>query len=272
MENNISTKKFCFIGTGNMAKAIIGGLIESKTTDPSNIFAYNINETSLAKIKESLHIDTINSYEQMADKDIIVIAVKPYVVASVLEKLAAIKLSKNAIVLSIAASVPTSFYADYIKNNPFVRTMPNTPIAVLEGFTSIVKTESSDENAIKIVDDIFSKLGSTAIINESEIDAYTAVAGCAPAYIYSLIESSCDACVLLGIPKKSAIKLVSQVFLGSAKMALTTDTHPSILKDNVCTPKGITIEGLRTMHKHGMGSAMIETIVAAYDKSKSSTK
>lgn len=272
MEDNISSKKICFIGTGNMATAIIKGLIASGTTDASNIFVYNVNKTSLEKIKESLSINTIDSYEQMADKDIIIISVKPYVVASVLEELSTIKLSKNAIVVSMAASVPTSFYEGYIKDNAFVRIMPNTPIAVLEGFTSIVKTESSDENAIKIVDFIFSRLGSSAIIKESEVDAYTSIAGCAPAYIYSLIESSCDACVLLGIPKKAAIKLVSQVFLGSAKMALITDIHPSILKDNVCTPNGITIAGLRKMHEKGMSSAMIETIVAAYDKSKSSTK
>lgn len=272
MGDDISAKKFCFIGTGNMATAIMKGLIHSKTVEPSNIFAYNINQTSLARIKDSLSVHTIDSYGQMTDKDIIVIAVKPHIVASVLEKLSTVKLSENAIVVSIAASVPTSFYTDYIKNVRFVRVMPNTPIAVLEGFTSIVRTESSDKNAIELVDTIFAKLGSTAIINESEVDAYTAIAGCAPAYIYSLIESSCDACVLLGIPKKSAIKLVSQVFLGSAKMVLETDTHPSILKDNVCTPKGITIEGLRKMHEKGMASAMIETIVAAYDKSKSSTK
>ncbi len=272
MQYNISSKKFCFIGSGNMAFAIMRGLIDSKTTDCQNISVYDIDEARLAFVKEQLSINIINDYSQMTDKDIIVIAVKPYIVASVLEKLSATKLSANAIVVSMAASVPTSFYSDYIKNNAFVRIMPNTPIEVLEGFTSIIQTESSDKNAIKLVDKIFGKLGSTAIINESEVDAYTAIAGCAPAYVYALIESACDACVLLGIPKKSAIELVSQVFLGSAKMALTSGIHPSVLKDNVCTPKGITIEGLRTMHEKGIPSGMIETIVAAYNKSKSSTK
>ncbi len=272
MENNISSKKFCFIGSGNMAFAIMKGLIDSQTVSSTNISVYDIDEARLKFVKDSLSINVISDYSDMLNSDIIVLAVKPYIVASVLEKLAAIKLSENTIVISMAASVPTSFYSDYIKNNAFVRIMPNTPIEVLEGFTSIVQTETSDEVAIKLVDSIFSKLGSTAIINESEVDAYTAIAGCAPAYVYALIESSCDACVLLGIPKKSAIELVSQVFLGSAKMALKSGLHPSVLKDNVCTPKGITIEGLRTMHQKGVPSGMIETIVSAYEKSKSSTK
>ncbi len=272
MSDNISNKRFGFIGSGNMAFAIIKGLIDSHTVDSGNIFVYDIDEARLSFVKESLSINVATDYSELSDKDIIVLAVKPHIVGSVLERLSTITLDPNAIIVSMAASVPTAFYSDYIKSNAFVRIMPNTPIEVLEGFTSIVQTETSDPKAIETVEAIFSKLGSTAVISEGEVDAYTAIAGCAPAYVYALIESACDACVLLGIPKKSAIKLVSQVFLGSSKMALTSGTHPSVLKDNVCTPKGITIEGLRKMHEKGMSSAMIETIVASYDKSKASTK
>ena len=261
-----------FIGTGNMATAMMTGFIKSKTINKNNIFTYDIDIKKLDSIKKKLSVNITTNYDEIIKTDIIIIAVKPNIVKSVLEKLSASSIPKDTFIIGIAGSLPLSLYESYIKSNTVIRIMPNTPIEVLEGFTSIVRGANTDEKCLTIVEHIFNKVGDSSIIDESMIDAYTAIAGCSPAYIYTLIDAMADAALLLGIPKIEAIKLISQTFLGSSKMVKESQVHPSILKDNVCTPKGITIEGIRKMEEGNVRSAMIETIIAGYNKSKELSK
>ncbi len=165
---DIKEKTIGFIGSGNMASAIITGLVKSKSATKPNITVYNRAETeSLLAIKKKLSVNITTDFDDIINTDIIIIAVKPNVVESILERLAKSKLPATSFIISVASSISLSTYKKYISSSSIIRTMPNTSVSVLEGFTSIVNTPSTDEDALSVTEYIFNRLGSSAIIEEN---------------------------------------------------------------------------------------------------------
>ena len=266
-------KKIGFIGSGNMAKAMIGGIVKSKLVDSNNVIASDLNELALENVKNEYGINvTTNSKEVVNFSDIVIVAVKPNVYDVVLEDVKELVDDKK-IIVTIAAGKTIESIENVIGNDKkVIRTMPNTPALVNEGMSALCKNKNITDEELNIVKEIFNSFGKAEIVNEYLIDSVIGVSGSAPAYVFMFIEAMADAAVLAGMPRNQAYTFAAQAVMGSAKMVLETDKHPGELKDMVCSPGGTTIEAVKTLESEGFRSAVIKAIGDCIEKSKKMSK
>lgn len=262
-----------FIGSGNMATAMIGGLIQSNLFSNEAIIVSNPNKSSLIKLEEQYGVQTVTDSVCLAKQaKIIILAVKPTVYPKVISEIKDY-ISEETIIISIAAGQSiANIESLFNKKIKLVRTMPNTPAFVLEAMSAIIPNEHVTEEELNEVIQIFNSFGKCEVIQESMIDAFIAVSGSSPAYIYLIIEAMADAAVLQGMPREQAYRLASQAVLGSAKMVLETKKHPGQLKDEVCSPGGTTIEAVASLEESGVRSSIIKAMNACAMKSKTMSK
>jgi pyrroline-5-carboxylate reductase len=266
-------KKIGFIGGGNMAKAIIGGLVKSGQVAPSNIWVFDRKaETNQALAREH-GIHAAESAEALArEVDILFGAVKPNVILKVLKDLAN-QLKKEALVVSIAAGVTLDSLATVLGHDrKIVRVMPNTPALVNEGMTSVTPNVLVEQAEIDEVVSIFESFGKAAVVSEYLIHSVVGVSGSAPAYVFMFIEAMADAAVLGGMPRAQAYQFAAQAVKGSAQMVLETGKHPAELKDMVCSPGGTTIEAVKVLEEKGFRAAVIEAMQQCMAKSEALSK
>lgn len=261
--------KLGFIGGGNMAFAIAGGVISGGLVNAEDITVNDTNEAALKKF-EDIGIKTSCDVSALMNCNYIVLAVKPYIIPVVLKMLRtdfADKI-KNTVFISIAAGISVSSIKEKLGSDAkVVRIMPNTPALVGAGMSVIAKalppiTDKEFENVKKIFDSV----GETEIMPEDMLNAVIAISGSSPAYIFMLIEAMADASVRDGIPRDTAYRLAAQSVLGSAKMILETGKHPAELKDMVCSPKGTTIEAVAQLEAAGFRNAIISAMKKCTDK------
>ena len=266
-------KKIGFIGSGNMAKAMINGIIISNLVDRKNIIVSAKTPETLEKIEKEFGVTTTLENKLVAKEvDILILAVKPYLYEVVLKEIRE-DIRKQTIVVSIGAGISLDFLKENLKHGmKFIKTMPNTPALVGEGMSAVSIGENLDEEEIEDVIAIFKSFGKVEIIDEKLMDGFTAICGSSPAYIFMLIEAMADAGVREGIPRKMAYNMSAQAVLGSAKMVLETDEHPGRLKDNVCSPGGTTIDAVINLEKTGFRASIMEAVKVCADKSKSMKK
>lgn len=262
-------KKIGFIGAGNMAKAIIGGIVKAKLVDSKNIFIYGPNIDNLRVTQRDFKVEIGNSARELAENmDILFISVKPNILLKVLKDIKDY-VNENAIIVSIAAGIDIESMETVIsKNHKIVRAMPNTPALVGEGMSSICGNSKVTQGELLIVKEIFDSFGKTEILPENLIHSVIGVSGSAPAYIFILIEAMADGAVLGGMPREKAYKFAAQAVLGSAKMVLDTGKHPGELKDMVCSPGGTTIEAVKVLEEKGFRASVIEAMDKCMNKSK----
>lgn len=262
-------KKLGFIGCGNMAKAMIGGIIKSKLISRNDIIVSTSSQESLDKARKEFGIGSSLENKEVARKsDILILAVKPHLYKGILREVKE-EIHKETIVVSIGAGISLSFLKENLKEgSKFIKTMPNTPASVGEGMSAISPGENLKEEEIRDVVNIFESFGKVEIIDEELMDAFTAIAGSAPAYIFILIEAMADAGVKEGLARKVAYKMAAQAVLGSARMVLTSDEHPASLKDKVCSPSGTTIESVISLEKSGFRASIMEAMEVCSEKSK----
>lgn len=262
-------KKISFLGCGNMAQAMINGVVKAKLVDTCNVMAtdFDVNKTNY--IKEALGISTSNdNIEAVNFADIIVLCVKPQHIKSLLTDIKNTITNKQTIV-SIAAGVDIKLLESLLGDDKkIVRVMPNTPALVGEGASALCKNENVTEEEFKEVIDIFSSFGVAEVVTENLIDAVVGVSGSSPAFVYMFIEALADGAVLEGLPRDKAIKMAAQAVLGSAKMVLETGEHPGKLKDNVCSPAGTTIEAVYALEKNNFRGTVIEAVHKAAEKNR----
>ena len=266
-------KKIGFIGSGNMAKAMIGGIVKSKLVDSNNVIASDLNELVLENVKNEYGINvTTNSKEVVKFSDIVIVAVKPNVYDIVLEGVKEL-IDNEKIIVTIAAGKTIESIENVIGNDKkVIRTMPNTPALVNEGMSALCKNKNIADEELNIFKEIFNSFGKAEILNEYLIDSVIGVSGSAPAYVFMFIEAMADAAVLAGMPRNQAYTFAGQAVMGSAKMVLETDKHPGELKDMVCSPGGTTIEAVKTLEAEGFRSAVIKAIGDCIEKSKEMSK
>ena len=266
-------KKIGFIGSGNMAKAMIGGIVKSKLVDPSNVIASDLNELALENVKNEYGINiTTNSKEVVKFSDIVIVAVKPNVYDIVLEGVKEL-IDNEKIIVTIAAGKTIESIENVIGNDKkVIRTMPNTPALVNEGMSALCKNNNITDEELNMVKEIFNSFGKAEIVSEYLIDAVIGASGSAPAYVFMFIEAMADAAVLAGMPRNQAYTFAAQAVMGSAKMVLETGKHPGELKDMVCSPGGTTIEAVKTLEAEGFRSAVIKAIGDCIEKSKEMSK
>ena len=262
-----------FIGAGNMAKAIVGGIVKAGLVTSENIIMSGLNKENLENIKSNYNVEVTTDNKLVAKKsDILILAVKPNVYPIVINEVKDF-VKETVIIVTIAAgkSIESTEKA-FEKELKVVRTMPNTPALVGEGMTAVCPNKHVTDEDINEILKLLSSFSKVEIISESLIDAVTSVSGSSPAYVYMFIEAMADAAVLQGMPRDKAYKFAAQTVLGSAKMVLETGIHPGALKDMVCSPGGTTIEAVAELENKGFRSAVISAMNKCYNKSKDMSK
>ena len=260
--------KLGFIGTGNMAGAIMGGIIQKGIFRPEQIIGADISEAGRRKAKETYGIEVTEDNRKAAAAEVLILSVKPqFYVDAIAEIRDCIR--DDQLVITIAPGKTLSWLEEQFgKRVKIVRTMPNTPALVGEGMTAACVnqyvTEEEKAYALKILD----SFGKVELVPEHLIDAVVAVSGSSPAYVFMFIEAMADAAVAEGMPRTQAYEFAAQAVYGSAKMVLETGKHPGELKDMVCSPAGTTIEAVRILEKKGFRSAVIEAMRACADVSR----
>ena len=258
-------KKVAFIGTGNMGSALIKAACKSLGGEDVAITDHALDKAqALAQATGCTAYPDNRTCVQAAEY--IFLCVKPHLIRVVLEEIAPVLV--NRVVVSIAAGVVTAdIHAWAGEGVPVLRIMPNTPCAIGKGMTALVAGPNATEAHLAAVEAILAQSGRVERIQESLIDAFGAVAGCGPAFVYPYIEALADGGVTAGLSRPQALTCAAQMMLGAAAMVLETGEHPGKLKDDVCSPGGSTIVGVAELERHGLRAAAIDAVLAACKKS-----
>ena len=260
--------KIGFVGMGNMAGAIMRGILKSFA--PEDILFFDANTAQMEKVTAETGVSHVSSNTELVKQvKYLVLAVKPQILPKVMPEIKEV-ITKDHVVISIAAGYGIADLAAGLGEQVrIVRVMPNTPAMVGEGMSGVAYDAAlfSDEEK-KMVETIFTSIGKMELVDEKMMDVVASASGCSPAYVYMFIEALADGCVKNGLPRQMSYKMVSQAVLGSAKMVLETGMHPGELKDMVCSPGGTTIEGLAALEECGFRGALIKACDANFQKNK----
>ena len=261
--------KIGVIGLGNMATAMIGGIIGAGLAKPEDICGFDVFSQQAEKIADKYKIKTVPSNaEAIKGADVVIRAVKPQVYAEVLPEIKKAILD-NQVLISIAPGKTLDYLASNLnKGQKIVRLMPNTPALVGEGCTGVVKNDFVTKEEFENVLELLNSFGKAYEVNEKMMDAVVAVSGSSPAYVFMLIDAMADGAVKEGLPRKTAIEMAAQAVLGSAKMVLESGKHPDELKDMVCSPAGTTIDAVAVLEQYSFRAAVIDAMSACAEKSR----
>ncbi len=261
-------KKIGFIGAGKMASAIIKGIVDSKFCDSKDIYVSDLNENALSKAHEEFGINiTTDNTEVVKNTDILVFAVKPFILKDVLSGLKDI-IKKEHVVISIAAGISISDMQEILNDTPVIRVMPNTPALVNEGMSAVCKGTYASSDDVKTAIEIFKSVGKVIESEEKYIDIITAISGSGPAFYYYIIDEIAKAGEKLGLEYKTCLKLSAQTAYGAAKMIMDTEVSPEQLIINVTTPGGCTEVGNNTLKAKNISSILHDTIEETMKKAK----
>ncbi|MFI3200783.1 MAG: pyrroline-5-carboxylate reductase [Eubacteriales bacterium] len=258
-----------FVGMGNMATAIAGGIIKKGVFTPESMIASRRSRTSLDALKEMHGIAvTTDNVEVVRSSNIILLGTKPQFLEEVIDQIRH-EITLDQVIISITPGKTIEwFHNQFGKQIKIIRCMPNCAAFALEGCTSYCCSDNVSEIELLNFEELFSSVGKVYQLEEKYLDAVVGVSGSAPAFIFMLIEAMADGAVAAGIPRDIAYSMVAQTVYGSAKMVMETGEHPGVLKDMVCTPGGTTIEGVYTLERLGFRSAMMEAMRDTVEKSK----
>lgn len=261
--------KVGFIGCGNMAGAMLKGIIQNQIVSAKEIIGSDLSETMRNKVKEDLGIEVTADNQQVArEAEILFLAVKPQFYEEVIQEIKDV-VTQSQLIVTIAPGKTLQWLGEQFgKKVKIVRTMPNTPALVGEGITAACYNEQVSAEELEAVVKILEGFGKCEVISEHLMDVVVSVSGSSPAYVFMFIEAMADAAVADGMPRNQAYQFAAQAVLGSAKMVLETGKHPGELKDMVCSPGGTTIEAVRVLEEKGMRSAVIEAMKACTKKAK----
>ena len=261
--------KIGFIGCGNMASAMIGGILKNGVFEKNEIIVSNLTEEGSRRSQEKLGVvTTMDNREVVKNANIVILAVKPQFYEEVICEIKSC-LTPEHMIVGIAPGKTLAWLEEKCEQPlKVVRLMPNTPAQVGEGMTGACANERVTQEDLAQILTITNSFGRTEVVPERMMDAVGAVSGCSPAYVFMFIEAMADAAVAQGMPRKQAYQFAAQSVLGSAKMVLETGMHPGELKDMVCSPAGTTIEGVRILEQNGFRSAVFEALQGAADKGK----
>ncbi|NPU85439.1 MAG: pyrroline-5-carboxylate reductase [Syntrophaceae bacterium] len=253
-----------FIGGGKMGGAIVGGLLSRGVADAGRIWVSDTAKDRLQKLKDlhGIHTTTDNR-TAVKNADILILAVKPQVMGSVLKGLSG-AVGPSKLVISIAAGIPIAFLEEHLgKGVRVIRTMPNTPALIGEGATALARGSHASEQDLEAARQIFNAVGQTVLVPEEQLDAVTGLSGSGPAYGFIILEALSDGGVRMGLPRDTALVLAAQTLLGAARLVLAGDKHPGQLKDMVTSPGGTTIAGIQALEEGGLRAALIRAVEAA---------
>ncbi len=267
-EGVLKGKRIGFIGGGNMAEALIRGLLEGGMP-PGQITVAEPVETRKKFLADRYKV-AVSSDNQLVAREsgVIVLAVKPQVGAGVLGQLAGI-VTGEALLISIMAGMSCAGIEGAIgKGVRVVRVMPNTPALVMEGASAICSGSLASDDDMDLAEALFAQVGTTCRVDEKQIDAVTGLSGSGPAYVLTFLEALADGGVKNGLSRESSLTLAAQTILGTARLYLETGEHPASLRDKVTSPGGTTIAGLHALEKGALRATVISAVDAAVARSR----
>ncbi len=268
-------KKAAFIGTGNMGGTLARAAV--RALGPDQVILSNRTAAKAEALAAELGCAAADNAAALRGAEYVFLGVKPHLMAALLEELAPVLAESHAagedkVLISMAAGKqiaglkPSLAGAGY--DVPLLRIMPNTCVAVGRGMTALCAAPGTDEAHLAAVREILSASGRVEVIDEGQMDAFSAVAGCGPAFVYPYIEALADGGVMAGLPRQKALEYAAQTALGAAAMVLETGDHPGALKDAVCSPGGSTIAGVAALERSGLRAAAIDAVIAAWKRNQ----
>jgi pyrroline-5-carboxylate reductase len=258
-----------FIGAGQMARALAGGMVEAGLVSGSQIFASDTAPEALREFGELVSgaRTTADNTKVAAEVQILFLAIKPQQMAAVTSELRS-AVTKNHLVISIAAGVRLATLDEALGGHGrLIRVMPNTPCLIREGACGYSLGPRATEADGQLVGKLLGAVGRAILLDEKLLDAVTGLSGSGPAFVCVLIEALADGGVRMGLPREVALELAAQTAKGTADMVLTTGHHPAVLKDRVASPGGTTIAGLKALEEGGFRAAAIAAVEAATKRS-----
>ena len=259
--------KIGFIGLGNMASAIMQGIISNGVVSASDVYGYDVSDAAKEKAKEN-QINILGSNLDVAsNSDVLILAVKPQFLSDAVKELNG-KISSNTIVISIVAGRTIEALEELLGEVKIVRTMPNTPALIREAAIGYSFNGLIAEDDKEVVKQILSSFGKAIEVPERLMDAVVGVSGSAPAYVFMFIEAMADGAVAEGMPRALAYEFAAQAVMGSARLMLETGKHPGELKDMVCSPAGTTIAAVRSLEESGFRGSVMDAVIEASEVSK----
>jgi len=260
--------KLGFLGAGNMAGALIKGLLHAHVVEPTSIVASDVKKERLDQLAKAHGIRTTqDNHALVREVDVLVLAVKPQVIDKVLTEVGG-DVRAETLVVSVAAGVPIeSIEARLPDGARVVRTMPNTPATALAGATAIAAGTHATEADMANARALFEAVGRVVTLDETQLDAVTGLSGSGPAYVMLIIEALADGGVKVGIHRDTSLLLAAQTVFGAAKLLLETGEHPGRLKDMVTSPGGTAIAGLHTLESGALRKTLIDAVEAATKRS-----
>ncbi|WP_302221918.1 pyrroline-5-carboxylate reductase [Acidaminococcus timonensis] len=264
----LNNTKITFIGCGAMGEAILKGILNGGLVTKEQVTAAVPTARRQAYLKDTYAIAvTGDNKEAVKDADLVILAVKPQMARAAVTKELVEALPAGARILSIMGSYDLAMLHDLVPDHPVIRTMPNTPLAVGMGMTALTGDDQVSEDFMEAAEAIFNSCGETVRVDEKSMEAITAISGCGPGYLFVVIDALADAGVMAGLPRAMAIKLAAQTMAGSGMMALKTGLHPAQLRDQVTSPGGTTIAGIKALENHGVRGAFYDAVQAVLDRS-----
>ncbi len=255
------------LGAGKMGEALLSGLLRAGRP-ASGVAAVVRREARAEELHAGYGVPVITAEEAAKTAGTLVITVKPQDMERMLAEIAPF-VDSGKLVISVAAGVTTSFIERHLQVDvPVVRVMSNTPVLVDEAMSVISAGSFANEKHLEAAEDLLRPVGTVLRIPESQQDAATALSGSGPAYVYYLVEAMVDAGILLGMPRRTALEMVTQAVYGAATMLRDSGEHPVILREAVTSPGGTTISAIRELEKHGVRAAFLAAIEAARDRSR----
>lgn len=261
--------KLGVIGFGNMAEAIVKGILEKNFISPAEVTVSRRNKDCLKQAEKNYGIRvTGDNREVVRNSEVILLCVKPQMLKTVIDEIRDVT-DESKLVISIAAGKSLGWLQDgFQKPVKLVRTMPNTPALVGEGCTGICYSEGVSDGEKQKVQELFDCVGKAHEVTENLMDVVGGISGCSPAFVFLFMEAMADGAVAEGMPRKQAYEFAAQAVLGSAKLMLETGKHPGELKDMVCSPAGTTIQGVRVLEENGLRGTVMDAVIETVEQSK----
>jgi pyrroline-5-carboxylate reductase len=260
----MKTRRLGFLGSGNMAAALVGGLVHGEVLPPASILASDVSAERLEPLSRQFGVrTTMDNHQLLRESDVVVLAVKPQVIDKVLTQIGG-EVRADQLVISVAAGVPIEALESRLpKGSRVVRAMPNTPATVQAGATAISGGAHASAEDLRVAKELFEAVGRVVVLDEGLLDAVTGLSGSGPAYVMLIIEALADGGVKVGLHRDTALLLAAQTVFGSAKLLLETGEHPGRLKDMVTSPGGTAIAGLHTLESGALRKTLIDAVEVA---------
>lgn len=263
-KSSFSHMRVALIGAGKIGTIVLQGMLQHGLFTKRQVHATVQHSDRAKALTRDLGIKvSTDNLSAVRSADVVLIAVKPQMVGQVMEQVAPVTTAKQ-LLISVAASVPTSYMEQRLPTNVrIIRAMPNTPSMVGVGMTALCKGQFATQSDVDLALSLFNTIGRTVVVDEKHMDAITGLSASGPAFIYIILESLAEGGVKVGLPRDLATMLAAQTALGAAKMVQDTGHHPALLKDQVTTPAGCTIDGILELEEGKLRVTLIKAVVKA---------